>query len=74
MMWWYGADGWSWFWMASMMVVFWGVVAFLVVWAVRALAGPHPTGDAAIDVLRRRFAAGEISAEEFASRKKALGA
>ncbi len=72
--WWYGVDGWSWLWMAGMMIVFWSGVFVLAAWAIRALAGPRQTADTAMDVLRRRLAAGEISPEDFETTKKALGA
>lgn len=75
MMWWsYGWGGWDWIWMAAMMVLFWGGVVVLAVWAIRALAGPRRDGDAALEVLRKRLAAGEITPEDFDKTKKALGA
>lgn len=57
-----------------MMLVFWGVIIALIVLAVRWLsegAKSGPRSDA-LDVLRQRFAKGEIDEEEFARRKKAL--
>ena len=75
MMWWsYGADGWNWLWMSAMMLLFWGGLIVLGVWVIRAFTGSRAGGDAAIEVLRKRFAAGEISQEEFEKTKKALGA
>ena len=73
MMWGY-YDGWSWLWMSGMMVLFWGGVILLGIWAVRGLSGQRRTGDAAIEVLRKRLAAGEISPEDFEKTRKALGA
>lgn len=73
MMWWYGADGWNWFWMGLVMVLVWGGVISLVVWAVRALASPQHAGDGALDVLRRRLASGEITVEEYEKTRKVLG-
>jgi len=70
MMWGY-TDGWSVLWMSGMMVLFWGGIIALVVFAVRALAGPRGT-DQAIDVLRRRLASGEISQEDYEKTRKAL--
>lgn len=70
MMWGY-SDGWSWIWMASMMVLFWGGVIALAVVVIRAIT-PHRGGDQALDVLRRRLAAGEISHEEFEKIRKSL--
>ena len=61
------------FWMGSMMVIFWGGVILLAVWAIRAITHSNRTGDPAMDTLRRRLAVGEISAEEFQETKKVLG-
>ena len=57
------------------MVLFWTAVILLVVWAVRSFSGPTgPGGDEeALDTLKRRFAAGEISQAEFEQAKRALG-
>lgn len=65
MMWYYGADGWSWLWMSAMMVLFWGAVILLAVWVIRSISAPRQSSDSALDVLRRRLAAGEISQEDF---------
>lgn len=73
MMWWYnGGDGWGWLWITGMMVLFWGGVILLGIWAVRGVSGPRRPSDAAIDVLRKRLAAGEISPEDFEKTRKAL--
>ncbi|HZU15144.1 MAG TPA: SHOCT domain-containing protein [Candidatus Dormibacteraeota bacterium] len=67
----YYYDGWSWLWMAAMVVLFWGGIVALIVFAVRALTGPK-AGDQALDVLRRRLAKGEISQEEFERTRRLL--
>ena len=71
MMWGYGNDPVAWMWMGLLMVVFWGAVAALVVYAVRSFR-PGSGGDSAMDTLRRRLAAGEISQEEFEKTKRLL--
>lgn len=71
MMWGY-YDGWSWLWMASMMVLFWGAVIALAMWAIRSFTGPRRHDDDAVDTLRARFARGEISQEEFDKTRRAL--
>jgi len=71
MMWGY-YDGWNWFWMGGMMLLFWGGVIALVIWGVRAFTGPRSTGGPAIETLRRRLAAGELSQEEFDKTKRIL--
>lgn len=70
MMWGY-YDGWSWLWMSGVMVLFWGGLIALAVFAVRAFTGPRGNGQP-IDVLRRRLAVGEITQEEFEKTRKAL--
>ena len=70
MMWGY-YDGWSWLWMAAMMVLFWGGVIAAAVFAIRAFSAPK-SNDLAVDVLRRRFASGEITQDEFEKTRKAL--
>jgi len=70
MMWGY-YDGWSWLWMAAMMVLFWGGIIAVAVYAIRAFSGPRGS-DPAMDVLRRRLAGGEITQEEFEKTRKAL--
>jgi uncharacterized membrane protein len=73
MMWYYGA-GWDWLWMGGIMVLFWGGVILLAIWAIRAFLGSNRAGDVAMETLRKRLAAGEISPEDFERTKKALGA
>ena len=70
MMWGY-FDGGNWLWMAGMMVLFWGGIIVLAVYAVRAFAGPKGN-DQALDLLRRRLAGGEITQDEFEKTRKAL--
>ncbi len=70
MMWGY-YDGRSWLWMAAMMVLFWGGIFVLAVFAIRAFSGSTGS-DPTMDVLRRRLAGGEISQEEFEKTRKAL--
>ena len=58
-------DGMGWWMVAGTvwMVFFWG----LVVWAVLRLngAGSSQAGDSALETAKRRYAAGEISRDEF---------
>ncbi len=68
MMWGYGGFGFLW------MALFWIGIALLVTWAVRRgnedLAPAHRR---ALEILEERFAGGEIDAEEFEARRRALG-
>jgi uncharacterized membrane protein len=71
MMWSY-YDGWNWLWMMPMMLLFWGGAIALTIWAVRAFASNRAMGDPAIETLRRRLAAGEISQDEFEKTRRIL--
>lgn len=56
------------------MALFWGAVILGIVWLVRSASwGPSPHGQGMpLDVLDRRFAAGEIDAEEYRARRSVL--
>jgi putative membrane protein len=58
-----------------MMLVFWAAVIVGIVLAIRWLVTQgkesHPT-DTALDILRQRYARGDISKEEFEARKRDL--
>lgn len=61
--------------MMLMMLVFWGAVIVGIVLAIRWLAnqGKEPRStDAALDILRMRYARGDINKEEFEARKRDL--
>jgi len=59
-----------------MMILFWGVVIALIVFAVKWFTDNQGGGNRgkrdAVDILRERFASGEIDEEEFDRRRKAL--
>jgi putative membrane protein len=61
--------------MLFMMLLFWGlVITALVVsirWLIRQGSGPRP--DAALEILRQRYARGEINKDEFEAKKRDLG-
>ena len=56
------------------MIVFWGLVIWGIVALVRGVAPGCGSGqtDSALDVLKRRYARGEISKEEFEGKKRDL--
>jgi putative membrane protein len=63
-----------------MMIVFIAVAAIVVVLLVRWLGGPghhgathHPQGNKPFDILKERFARGEIDKEEYEERRRILG-
>ncbi len=72
-----GGFGWWWF-MPIFFVLFWGLVIWGIVALVRGLSGSRgsdsapPTADSALEVLKRRYALGEINKEEYEEKKKDL--
>lgn len=58
------------------MILFWGIVIALIVFAVKWFNDSQGDGNRgkrdALDILRERFASGEIDEEEFDRRRKAL--
>jgi len=76
MMWWNHGWGWGdWLGMSLMMLVFWGLVIWLVVWLVRTSSAKQDTTPASRlpeDVLAERFARGEIDEAEYRDRLRVL--
>jgi putative membrane protein len=74
----YGLDGGGlgWIWMLGGLLVMVGFVVLLV-WAIGAMSrggtSREPERPAALDILRERYARGEITAQEFEQVKKTLG-
>jgi putative membrane protein len=62
------------------MILFWGLLIAGVVMLVRWLggsgagAGPRGSGRTALDILRERYAKGEIDQHEFEQKRRDLGA
>lgn len=61
--------------MALMMLLFWGAIIVAIVLGIRWLVmqGKEPRGDTAMDILRQRYARGEIGREEFEAKRRDLG-
>ena len=71
MMWGYGMGGFGWLFMFAWLVL----VIAVVVWLVRTAAGSVDGGDGrqgAKRILDERFAAGELSVEEYEQRRRVL--
>ena len=67
--------GWGWF-GPILMIAFWVLVILGIVYLVKALAGGRMSTstkeETALDILKKRYARGEIDAEEFARKKRDL--
>ncbi|MDA0735366.1 MAG: SHOCT domain-containing protein [Chloroflexi bacterium] len=68
MWWWHQQDfGWwmlfGWMWMA----LIWGLIIVGIVWVVRSLtrSGNKTSGEDPLEIARRRYAAGELTREEY---------
>jgi putative membrane protein len=73
MMGYYGYGPWMWLVGTLMMLLFWGGLIVLIVWAVRQFTpGQRPSAEDPTAILRRRLAAGEITQEQFEQARRAL--
>ncbi len=69
--------GFSWWWfMPIFFILFWGLVIWGIVALVRGLSGSRDSdssrADSALEVLKKRYARGEIDKEEYEEKKKDL--
>ena len=61
------------------MILFWGLIIAGVVWLVQSLArgtgssSGAPPGESPLEILKRRYAKGEITKEQFEEMKRDLG-
>lgn len=82
---WYGTDGWGWTWGLGMIhgLLWWVFVILGIVLLLRLLArgsggssappaSPHPPAETALDILKKRYARGEIGKAEFEEKKRDL--
>jgi putative membrane protein len=69
----YGASPWMWALGSLMMVLLFGGLILLVVWVMRARGGLQESDtENALEVLKRRLAAGEITQEEYEKTRRVL--
>jgi len=68
--------GFGWGWMPLLVIVFWGLVIWGIVVAVRASRhdsnGKTSTSESALEVLKLRYARGEIKKREYEEKKREL--
>lgn len=82
---WYGTDGWGWSWGLGMIhgLLWWVFVILGIVLLLRLLArgsggssappaAPHLPVETALDILKKRYARGEIGKAEFEEKKRDL--
>lgn len=72
-----GCDHMGWGWGGGFMMIFWVVLTVAVIyWIIRAanhnVNQPASVPESALEILKKRYARGEISKEEFEERKKDL--
>ena len=69
----YGASPWMWVLGSLTMIIVVGAVILMVVWGIRAVGEPRSGGSSsALEVLKRRLAAGEITTDEYEKTRRLL--
>ncbi len=64
-----GSSPFSWGFGFIFMILFWGAIIWLIVWLIRTYAHPK---ESALEILKKRFARGEITKKEYEHMKKEL--
>ena len=61
----------GWFGGGIMMILFWVLVIIFIVWIIREISGKNSRSNA-LEILKERYAKGEIDKKEFEEKKKDL--
>ena len=61
----------SWFGGGIMMILFWVLAIIFIVWIIREISGENSRSNA-LEILKERYAKGEIDKKEFEEKKKDL--
>lgn len=73
MMWSGDWSGWGWIPMLLSMLIFWGGLVAIVAFAIQALSkSQSPAPESPMDLLKERYARGEIDRDEFDERQQVL--
>jgi putative membrane protein len=70
-----GGYGWGWTLFGSIfMILFWAAIILLIIWLYKQIRGPQEAArtESALDILKKRYAKGEIDNKEFEEKKKDL--
>ncbi|MFQ5800973.1 MAG: SHOCT domain-containing protein [Candidatus Hydrothermarchaeales archaeon] len=71
----YGSFGFGWMLFGWVfMILFWVAVILLIVWLYKQIKGPQPDAqtESASEILKKRYAKGEIDKKEFEEKKRDL--
>jgi putative membrane protein len=69
---WEWHSGWAWLWMGVGMLVFWGLVAFVIFTLVRQSRTQNRPERGAREILDERYARGEIEENEYRRRSELI--
>jgi putative membrane protein len=53
-------------------VIFWGVIIYFIFWAASRAGRERPADESPLEILKRRYARGELSPEDFERMRREL--